>query len=838
MPRATANSSGKSSPKKKNTKTASKAVKKTASRATAKKRTTRQSTSSRSTTKRKGKKSTASVKAKTTPKKTTSKRKQTATKKVGVKQKASVKRRSSVSATRQSKSGANTKNVALEQLFKKTASAEVGTTVSSRNFTIKLPQRVSLAAIEKSKLIRSLSSIESERFARLVAFYGAFALIAFGASYSVSQSSIIPSAILNSANVLSSETPIDTTVITQPIEPSFSVESAPPEVLTGEHKVSFRVSNTAVQRVSLRNVDTREDVSIEPSSTASDLYSVTLAATDVPPGLYQLRVETFAQDLQRRDVFVIGEFSVVAEADTVPVVEENVEDVPVEVTTQTAVSPDVTEDETDATSSAADAAETVEEANGVGKVAVEATEATPNQFTFALSRTQFTKSTVVITTVPKDIEALEIYLTPIGSPTKRFLTAGEFTFNNWRFYVDISNIPSGRYELSAVGLRDGIRMEGRPVIVTIDKSLADVDTSASTNTDAANSNEETVMSDSENSEPTAANPVRTERKFSELSLTPDRTAAPTEASQIVTELLRNRKANLEILLRNYSAAQQGGDETAIALAAEAIDKERRSILDETGRATASVESELTNRLTNLQNKIETFETLRRNADTDGEFVDTDADGISDLDERLLFNTDPNAADTDDDGVPDAVEILRGFNPNAATQEAVIVHESPRETVGLVRADTLQITSVTPEVVQAPDQESSVRSVITGVALPNTYVTLYIFSTPAIVTVRTNEEGEFTYVFEKELSDGEHEVYVAITDNRGDIVAQSEPFRFVKEAEAFTAGAASVTPAPVSAANTTNYGVAIGMGILALGIILLMIGFGLRKEPMAVVESVT
>ena len=77
-------------------------------------------------------------------------------------------------------------------------------------------------------------------------------------------------------------------------------------------------------------------------------------------------------------------------------------------------------------------------------------------------------------------------------------------------------------------------------------------------------------------------------------------------------------------------------------------------------------------------------------------------------------------------------------------------------------------------------------IITGKALPNSFVTLYIFSTPIVVTLKTDADGSWAYRFDKELEDGEHEVYVGVTDNAGKIVAKSEPFTFVKEAEAFSA----------------------------------------------------
>ncbi|MBI5728436.1 MAG: hypothetical protein HY984_01635 [Candidatus Magasanikbacteria bacterium] len=42
--------------------------------------------------------------------------------------------------------------------------------------------------------------------------------------------------------------------------------------------------------------------------------------------------------------------------------------------------------------------------------------------------------------------------------------------------------------------------------------------------------------------------------------------------------------------------------------------------------------------------------------------DTDHDGLSDIDEIIIWKTDPKNPDTDGDGFGDGVEVLRGYNP--------------------------------------------------------------------------------------------------------------------------------------------------------------------------------
>jgi hypothetical protein len=81
--------------------------------------------------------------------------------------------------------------------------------------------------------------------------------------------------------------------------------------------------------------------------------------------------------------------------------------------------------------------------------------------------------------------------------------------------------------------------------------------------------------------------------------------------------------------------------------------------------------------------------------------------------------------------------------------------------------------------------------IHGTALPNSYVTLYIYSTPIIVTVKTDSTGQWQYTLDRELETGEHKIYAATVDNSGKIVAKSTPIPFTKTAEAATLG--SVPP---------------------------------------------
>jgi len=216
-------------------------------------------------------------------------------------------------------------------------------------------------------------------------------------------------------------------------------------------------------------------------------------------------------------------------------------------------------------------------------------------------------------------------------------------------------------------------------------------------------------------------------------------------------------------------------------------------------------------------------------------LDTDRDGVSNEEEKRI-GTDPNSADTDKDGYMDGDEIKNGFNPlKSSAGGDKIVFESPKEK-GEVKKELVQIKSV--EIVANSAQETEKYIQLKGKALSLSFVTIYIYSeTPTIVTVMTNENGNWTYTMDKSIENGHHEAYVAVTDNEGRITVKSEPFLFVKTAEAATVLSgqeaalqnASATASPVAASRSKQVAVIGFVIILSLFTLIACIGLFLAYQ---------
>lgn len=128
-------------------------------------------------------------------------------------------------------------------------------------------------------------------------------------------------------------------------------------------------------------------------------------------------------------------------------------------------------------------------------------------------------------------------------------------------------------------------------------------------------------------------------------------------------------------------------------------------------------------------------------------------------------------------------LVKNIEEGVAKLEQVAIEQQS----GIVDVKNFAVEAVAvAEVATKPDGTKTASKIsFKGKALPNSFATLYIFSIPIVVTVKTDNDGNWNYTLDKELENGEHKVFVAITDVKGTVVARSNPLPFVKEAFAIT-----------------------------------------------------
>ncbi len=428
-------------------------------------------------------------------------------------------------------------------------------------------------------------------------------------------------------------------------------------------------------------------------------------------------------------------------------------------------------------------------------------------------------------------DVIEVYARRQNATMPQFLGRAVRTSENWLYWLDASSLPVGRYKLVAHAYSERQLKQS----VEIDFVIEPRQTTRIPN--------QVIIEEAE------------ETRVTERSLIPakaeERTPATAESDQSGTDeepgiakqaiperVLLQHREGLNDLLSRYATARQSQDPMLLRLAEVAIDEKIYAILaedakdPETDYDVYTLERSLREQIIVVQERIKQVQELRRERTGEAGLRDSDNDGISDNDEAVLYETDPTNPDTDNDGVTDGIEVMGGFNPLDASPEAIIRFNEP-QAVEYVDDTILSISSVAPLLLHEADSEVPiVQSHITGFGLPNSFVTLFIFSEPIVVTVRTNDDGSFSYTLEKELADGEHTVYAALTDNRGQIVVRSTAFSFVKTAEAFTYVGEDNNAEIITATGPTTisapYNLAAALGVVSFGLILLMLGYTSRR----------
>lgn len=761
-----------------------------------------------------------------------------------------------------SKSDLKSEAISIKRRVAKVISEAEGTKVTSEEISVILPKNTPIRLLEKKILLQNLFSENIINSAYKIAYVSSICLILVGATLATLQ--FLPLEFGNqSAEVVGSTDPgtvnmINTTISSNPTligKTEFDFVTDVPDYVTEDLPVKFVVTNA--DKVIAKVVKVGEVGFFQASTEfiSNSTYKALISASQLSIGYYEIRVYVKPLNGDSATSFASEKFFVgnKEQEDFYKSMQnkEQEEDLENESEDSGSESSNIS-DEEESDSSKDSNIESIDSKDETSNVKNDADEnenlvkseektvdiPTKDQEFELVSPISVISNTAIFTTKnTKNLDFLELYLRPSKSITPRFVTLASKRFDNWQFVFDTKNIPNGEYEFFAKTKKDGENFVSKSIKIKIynQTSLTQIPIKTIAENEA-NSVIEKIPAE--------------EREFSnidEKEYIPNSDIVRADNSKTEAEkILLSNTGEISELLRRYAIAVQAGDPSLIMSIEETINKKRtelaRNVLsDENRRYIADdIDEEMTIKIESLQEKVVAFESLRKEKSGGSTAIDSDDDGISDLDEEKLYKTNTKEPDTDGDGVLDGIEIMRGFDPLDEKIESMITFQSPKESAGLVRSDVLEVKEVLPVIKTEQNNTELVSTEIRGKALPNSIVNIYIFSTPIVVTVRTDADGSFVYTFDKELEDGKHDVYVAVTDNTGDIIAQSNAFSFVKQAQAFTPVDTSESPVvaietPVDSAKST-YNTVVGLGILALGLILLMLGISLRKNSSEVIEE--
>lgn len=718
----------------------------------------------------------------------------------------------------------------------------------SSDTVLVLPTTISIRAREKALVFLEAISRDFETSAKQVAYVAGLCFILLGASMSLAFTtpfsggleSQVQTAQLSSTLSASGTTQTltnNTTAVQNLVKPTYTLLDPLPVEVQG--KTTHRLETTHAQHVDVKlySLTAQSQIGLQvEDDPASSRFVFSIERERLEPGEYVAKIIIKSDIDQSIHTFTLGSFLV---------------PYPISETTTASQTLDIS-----TTQDSSDPVDNVDVDQVLDTATSTTTEnAQPIAPTLRLRvpSPELSGQLALRIETSAPVPFVKLSVRSLKSITPILNSSAEFRKDAWYYFFNTENIPNGEYELTAysrfndapiksnaerVKISNFVQMLAEPVIKTTQPISSGATTPASEPVVSR-----TTQPVTETQTTTDSTPLRTFSEFSleEVSELPAPSGEMTpEVKFDVDAIFTEYKDELRALLQRYAIAQQSGDPLMLELAKQSINEAKQNLINDvlnnpgTNHLADNIDEQLNGRFDMLQKRIDTFEELRRTASNNESASDKDNDGISDYDEQFLYGSNPEVPDTDSDGVLDGIEIMGGYNPTDPSAEAVIVYELPQESFAQIEDELLKVEAVAPVIRNDLDeQDPEVQAEIRGKGLPNSYVTIYIFSTPTIVTVRTDQDGSFVYTFEKELEDGEHEVYVAVTDNTGAIVAHSSPFKFIKEAQAFTPVDANDTVtsevASYNLESLDSYNVIIGLGILALGLILLMLGVGLRER---------
>jgi hypothetical protein len=377
-----------------------------------------------------------------------------------------------------------------------------------------------------------------------------------------------------------------------------------------------------------------------------------------------------------------------------------------------------------------------------------------------------------------DSTSVEFYIKRSESSTETYLGYSRVPTNNvWSYYWDSASTPNGNYYIIPYILNGFGRYAGNKVYVTVNNQVEQSATQINQLKEQIISTQDSIQNQEEKLiQIQNQMKVSVNQKTQEISNNVNTAVSPEKSTIVKKEL---DVLSFKIMNNSMISQKQELDKSKQEITVKA--KEVSDLVATSSDDQAKTE-EIRRKIGNLA--VESIGQLDRyffekqtleQTEKDLIIKDSDNDGLSD-NEEIRLKSDPFNPDSDGDGFLDGTEVKLGYDPLSASSVDKVVYQNPKDVKALV-SEIYQVEKV--ELVESPQNKAEKVLKLMGKAPANSFVTIYIYSTPTIVVAKADENGNWEYTLDKPLADGRHTVYASVTNNKGDIEKISQSFDFAK-----------------------------------------------------------
>jgi len=452
------------------------------------------------------------------------------------------------------------------------------------------------------------------------------------------------------------------------------------------------------------------------------------------------------------------------------------------------------------------------------------------RFIYPLASNSVSSKVEIKFEVPDSI-SVELYMRRVESSTEIYLGYSRAAATNvWSYYWDSTSTPNGSYYIIPYISNKYGRYAGTPVSISVSNQVQQSTAQVTqlkeqiATTEDSIASQETKLGETQDQINTLA-----AQKTGEIS-NDAKTILPPEKMPVVNKELDALSSKI---MNNAEIFQkQELDKSKQEITTKANEVTDLIVNSSTDKPkTEEIKDKIGSLVSDSIGKLDQYFAEKQKLDqTQKELVvkDSDNDGLPDQ-EEIRLGTDPFSPDTDGDGFIDSSEVKLGYDPLSASPADKVVYQNPKETLTAV-SETYKVEKV--ELVESPQNKAEKVLKIQGKAPANSFVTIYIYSTPTIVVTKADANGNWEYTLDKPLADGRHAVYASVTNNKGDIEKVSQSFDFAKAEDSIIkllAPSKGNTESPVQNINRIFIIMIVIAVVLAIVFVVLVLGIYLSQH---------